>query len=92
MTIYKFEYMHGDADGYTKHKLEVKSNVKNKLIKFMLDLFKKIEPEWNINFLGKISDSELEDYVLENYLQNLKSTTITTKQDSREQKNGFYWH
>lgn len=77
MTIYKFEYMHGDADGYTKHKLEVKSNVKNKLIKFMLDLFKKIKPEWRVNFLEKIDEFQLEDYVLENYPEELQDKDST---------------
>ena len=67
MVTYKIKYMHGDADGYTNKTFIIKEEYENKLIKEILKIFEDSKPEWRENFLYKIEESLIEEYLIENY-------------------------
>lgn len=67
MNIYEIKYMHGDADAFTTKTFEVKEDYKNKLIKLILKIFEEDIPEWRDPFLNKISESLIEEYLIDNY-------------------------
>lgn len=67
MVIYKIKYMHGDADLFVDKEIKIESILKNKLIEFALEIYKKISDNKEFeNLFGEIDRYQAESYIEEN--------------------------